>query len=58
MQITRSSVETMPGPGEWFTGTVYVDTVATPSAASRLYASNVHFAPGEDHWHGATWTAS
>jgi hypothetical protein len=28
MQITRNSLETANGPGEWFTGIVYIDTVA------------------------------
>jgi quercetin dioxygenase-like cupin family protein len=46
MQITRNSVETMTGPSEWFTGTVYLDTVATPSEPSRLQAVSVHFTPG------------
>ena len=46
MQITRSSLETAAGPTEWFSGTVYFDTLATPSAASRLSAANVHFSPG------------
>ncbi len=47
MRITRcSSIETATGPGEWFTGTVYIDTVATPSGPSRLAASSVHFTPG------------
>ena len=32
MQITKNSIETMAGPSEWFTGAVYVDAVATPSA--------------------------
>ena len=31
MQITRNTLETAAGPGEWFTGAVYIDTVATPS---------------------------
>jgi quercetin dioxygenase-like cupin family protein len=60
MQITRNSIETASGPGEWFTGAVYVDTVAAPSNGSRLSASSVHFTPGartawpgEDHRHGA-----
>ena len=35
MQITRNSVETAAGPSEWFTGRVYIDTVATPSEQSR-----------------------
>jgi quercetin dioxygenase-like cupin family protein len=52
MQITRSSVETMAGPSDWFTGAVYVDAVATPSDASRLSASWVHFTPGaRTAWH-------
>ena len=53
MQITRSgSTETMTGPSEWFTGTVYVDAVAAPSGPSRLGAASVHFAPGaRTAWH-------
>lgn len=52
MQITRNSIETTAGPREWFTGAVYVDTVATPSAGSRLSASSVHFTPGaRTAWH-------
>ena len=46
MQITRNSLDTAAGPEEWFTGAVYLDTVAAPSAASRLTASSVHFTPG------------
>ena len=35
MQITRSnSTETAPGPADWFTGTVYIVTVAAPSGAT------------------------
>src|SRR5687767_2988398 len=49
MQITRSgSTETAPGPSEWFTGAVYIDTVATPSEPSHLSASSVHFTPDAD----------
>jgi quercetin dioxygenase-like cupin family protein len=52
MQITRNSIETRRGPGEWFTGAVYVDTVAAPSNGSRLSASSVHFTPGaRTAWH-------
>src|SRR5205085_11712777 len=52
MQITRDSVETAPGPADWFTGTVYIDTVATPSEPSRLAAASVHFTPGaRTAWH-------
>jgi quercetin dioxygenase-like cupin family protein len=52
MQITRNAIQTMPGPSEWFTGTVYIDAVAAPSAGSRLSASSVHFTPGaHTAWH-------
>jgi quercetin dioxygenase-like cupin family protein len=52
MQITRNGIETAPGPSEWFTGTVYLDQVATPSGTSRLSASSVHFTPGaRTAWH-------
>ena len=52
MQITRSSVVTMAGPADWFTGTVFVDSVASPTGIARVSASNVHFAPGaRTAWH-------
>ena len=35
MQITRNSLDTATGPGDWFTGTVYIDSVATASEPSR-----------------------
>ncbi len=52
MQITRNSLETAPGPSDWFTGAVYIDTVAAPSEPSRLAAASVHFSPGaRTAWH-------
>ena len=52
MQITRSSLDTAAGPGDWFTGAVFIDTIAAPSDGSRLHASNVHFTPGaRTAWH-------
>ena len=59
MEITRNGRETRPGPGEWFTGAVYLDTIATSSEGSRLTASSVHFSPGartawHKHPHGQT----
>ena len=52
MKITRNSAETMPGPTEWFTGAVFIDSVSAPSKASRLNASSVHFTPGaRTAWH-------
>src|SRR4029453_10684391 len=52
MQIIRSITDTSPGPSDWFTGTVYIDTIATPSAPPRLAAACVRFAPGaRTAWH-------
>jgi quercetin dioxygenase-like cupin family protein len=52
LQVTRNSIATNAGPSEWFTGTVHIDAVATPSEQSRLSASSVHFTPGaRTAWH-------
>jgi quercetin dioxygenase-like cupin family protein len=52
MQITRNALDTGVGPGDWFTGTVHTDVVATHSERSRLSASSVHFTPGaRTAWH-------
>ena len=52
MRMTRNGVETSVGPSEWFTGNVFLDPLATPSGASRLSASHVHFTPGaRTAWH-------
>ena len=49
MQITRNSLETTAGPREWFSGAVYVDTVAAPSGQAHL---SVHVTPGaRTAWH-------
>jgi quercetin dioxygenase-like cupin family protein len=59
MQVTRNTVETSPGPSDWFTGAVYLDPIATPEGSSRLSATSVHFTPGartawHTHPHGQT----
>jgi quercetin dioxygenase-like cupin family protein len=52
VEITRNSLETNPGPSDWFTGAVYIDRVAEPTGSSRLSASSVHFTPGaRTAWH-------
>ena len=52
MEVTRNSIETGLGPSEWFTGTVFIDSVAAPWGPSRLSASNVHFTPSaRTAWH-------
>ena len=49
MQITRNMLDTTPGPADWFTGTVFVDTIA---AAPPLGAAAVRFTPGaRTAWH-------
>jgi quercetin dioxygenase-like cupin family protein len=59
MEITRNSLDTSPGPGEWFTGSVYIDAVAAPAGTSRVASAHVHFAPAartawHTHPHGQT----
>ncbi|MCW2977072.1 MAG: cupin protein [Actinomycetia bacterium] len=52
MQITRNSLDTAAGPEDWFTGSVYIDTIAAPGNGSRISASSVHFTPGaRTAWH-------
>ncbi|MFD9735810.1 cupin domain-containing protein [Umezawaea sp. NPDC059074] len=52
MKIIRSGLDTMGGPGDWFTGNVYIDVISTPSATSRVMGGVVHFAPGaRTAWH-------
>jgi quercetin dioxygenase-like cupin family protein len=52
MHITRNGEDTAAGPSEWFTGTVYIDPVATPAEPSRVAAASVHFTPGaRTAWH-------
>lgn len=52
MHITRSSIDTMKGPAEWFTGDVYIDAIASEPTQSRVQANLVHFTPGaRTAWH-------
>ena len=52
MQIIRNSAENAAGPRDWFTGCVYIDTLAAPAQGSRVSASSVHFTPGaRTAWH-------
>jgi quercetin dioxygenase-like cupin family protein len=52
MEITRSTLETGRGPTEWFTGDVYIDTIAAPTDTYRVSAAHVHFTPGaRTAWH-------
>src|SRR5438132_8188246 len=52
MRITKNTIETTPGPREWFTGAAYIDAIATPTGPSRVNASSVRFTPGaRTAWH-------
>ena len=52
MQITRNSLDSSAGPAEWFTGLVYLDPIAVPTAPARAAAAAVHFTPGaRTAWH-------
>ena len=52
MQVTKNGIETNPGPADWFTGAVYIDSVAAPAGSSRVSGSSVRFTPGaRTAWH-------
>lgn len=52
MQITRNSIETSRGADDWFSGAVFIDTIAVPSQEWPLGAAAVHFTPGaRTAWH-------
>jgi quercetin dioxygenase-like cupin family protein len=52
MQITRNTLDTSRGAADWFTGTAFIDTIASPSDASQIGASSVHFTPtARTAWH-------
>ncbi|MHB8571708.1 MAG: (R)-mandelonitrile lyase [Candidatus Dormibacteria bacterium] len=52
MKINRGSQATVAGSSEWFTGSVFIDTVASVADGSGVNASAVHFAPGaRTAWH-------
>ncbi len=52
MHVTKNGSDTATGPREWFTGDVYLDTIAEPAGRSRLSALSVHFTPGaRTAWH-------
>jgi quercetin dioxygenase-like cupin family protein len=50
--MIRNSTNTNRGPTDWFTGSVFIDTIASPTDGSRVNASSVHFTPGaRTAWH-------
>jgi quercetin dioxygenase-like cupin family protein len=52
MKLTRDARETNPGPSEWFTGEVSIETVVTPQPPARAAAAIVSFSPvARTAWH-------
>jgi quercetin dioxygenase-like cupin family protein len=52
MKITHSSGETATGPGDWFTGDVYIDGIRNPDHQSAGGSAHVRFTPGaRTAWH-------
>jgi quercetin dioxygenase-like cupin family protein len=52
MKITTEHPDTMAGPPDWFTGSVFIDPISAPPAPSRVRCNRVHFTPGaRTHWH-------
>lgn len=52
MDLTRERKPTRRGPGENFTGTVWLDEVAANDPPSRVRSGIVHFEPGaRTGWH-------
>ncbi|WP_425953752.1 (R)-mandelonitrile lyase [Xylanimonas sp. McL0601] len=52
MKLTQSGRPTSPGPEDWFTGTVFIDSIRNPDAQSSVGCAHVRFAPGaRTAWH-------
>ncbi|WP_297374289.1 cupin domain-containing protein [Acidiferrobacter sp.] len=53
MILTRAgSAPSQRGSAEWFTGTVRIDPIHSPTGPSRMGAASVTFEPGaRSHWH-------
>jgi hypothetical protein len=44
--LLENTLDTGAGPADWFTGSVYIDTVTSPSDDWQIGAAAVHFTPG------------
>jgi quercetin dioxygenase-like cupin family protein len=52
MKITKSESPTQPGPKDWFSGQVFIDSIRNPDDQTRIGAASVHFTPGaRTAWH-------
>ena len=51
MEMERKQ-PTAKGPGDWFTGDVWIDSIVQPKEPSRVNVIAVHFTPGaRTAWH-------
>ena len=52
MKLTRSGGPSAAGPKEWFTGTVFIDSIRNADDQSSIGCAHVRFAPGaRTAWH-------
>jgi|SRR5579875_2490963 len=52
MQVFSGTNNSQRGPSDWFTGTVWIDSVVAPESTSALRAARVSFEPGaRTAWH-------
>jgi quercetin dioxygenase-like cupin family protein len=52
MRYTPSSGSSAVGPADWFTGTVYIDSIRSPDDQSAVGCAHVRFTPGaRTAWH-------
>jgi quercetin dioxygenase-like cupin family protein len=52
MRYTQSGGQTAPGPTDWFTGTVHIDSIRNPDQQSAVGCAHVRFTPGaRTAWH-------
>ena len=52
MKLTVSGGESVTGPAEWFTGTVFIDGIHNPDEQSVVGCAHVRFTPGaRTAWH-------
>ncbi len=52
MQFTRSAGQSATGPADWFTGTVFIDSIRNPDEHSAVGCAHVRFTPGaRTAWH-------
>jgi len=52
MKYTQSAHQTVAGPEQTFTGTVFIDGIRTPDEQSAVGCAHVRFAPGaRTAWH-------